>query len=85
MLTDDDKEALQELLQSHGWTVFWTKVMAPKLRAAGNESFEAIRKRDYPGASEATAKRDGAVQVAIEAFKAVKEPLPPFIDELRRA
>lgn len=81
---DDDKEALQELLQSHGWNVLWAKVLAPKIKAADNEAFEAIRKRDAAGATEAVAKRDGAVQVALEAFKAVKEPVPQFIQDLRR-
>lgn len=85
MLADEEREALMDLLQSYGWTVLWSKVIAPKLKNADNEAFAAIRKRDHDGAIEAVSKRDGAVQVAFEAFLAVKESPPPFIQDLRRA
>lgn len=86
-LSDEDKEALNEMLDSEGWRILWTVIMPDHLKKAAAGVFTCVRAYETSAAAAQVGKYDGAVHVADAAYLAAgidRKEIPKHITELRR-
>jgi hypothetical protein len=82
--SEEQQEALADMLSSPGWNILWSAIMAENLTNCNGALKKAVREQNFNGATTCVGKYDGAIGVALDAYRYAKQKVPDTIRSLQK-